>query len=1075
MMRLILLARVSVLLCSLFLSAYAQDDTVWVRRYDGNGGLHDYAKAIALDNSGHVIVVGKTWSEQGNFDFLTLKYTSDGVLQWSETYDRGVGADDSAMSVSVSRQGDIFVGGISTSSGGNMDYLLIKYSPDGDTIWTRRYDAGDNDQLAEIATDIFGNVIVTGSSKGGNGYDYTTIKYSSAGSQLWLKRYNANGSRSDYAYALSVDREGNAYVTGSSSHRYNGSDYQTIGTVKYGSDGTLLWAKHHWSWEYVGSFGGLDVTSDYAGNVYVTGHEWSFSGYKKSNYVTLKYSSSGALVWTRSYNGPASGYDYGRKIVVDEAGNVYVTGESFSGSSYDIMTIEYNPVGTVVGSHRFDGPISDQDYASDMIRVGLDSVLVVGTSVGDGTSSDIVSILYDGQCKVYSTWPRRFNGEANLADRGAAAAADASGMYVAGSSDGGATFFDVVIIKYKVASSPPGAVAGTVSNSADGMPLADALVRLLDNSSEIGTDATDLAGAYLIPNIGAGVYYVEVSKSGFHAQMQSGVEVIAGQTTVVDFQLTPEPAETPYFVHLTDTHYGDHGARSKVKEIIDSICLWVPKPEFVIVTGDILTFGDISGEGSCPLPVWPWLCRFYDLSENDYSFAAADLQKFLSNGIPYYVCPGNHDYYELPGSSKSLAKYQARFGELAFESVSDNLRLLSVNSGQDAALSICPGASGLSADTIQWIADHLDALDGNPDNTTDESGFTKVLMMHHPVINFGLPPLPVPCVGWDVGTIATGKPDLMSICSQYAVDLVCTGHTHYARAYHGWMDNVWDFRLGYYHSFPLSTSDGTLFIQTSAATDGSYRKIEMFQDSLLVYQEASIKNNVKLILGGGSSWKSRKGDRDSIGCPARLHLYDRVGNHVGLNDTSGIDLEISGTVYSLQPAAVIPESDSLSWETSIEEISSFTDPAGFTFEIRGLAEGSAFLTFEKITTEGGHERAYYDSVMVTGSSVGRLHVLGDSIDYSIYFDDDGDGVVDRVVQPDEINFPDFMCGDADGDGSVTIADVVFLIDYIFRGGAAPQPVAAGDADCSGSINIADCVYMINYIFSHGPQPCEVCK
>jgi immune inhibitor A len=66
-------------------------------------------------------------------------------------------------------------------------------------------------------------------------------------------------------------------------------------------------------------------------------------------------------------------------------------------------------------------------------------------------------------------------------------------------------------------------------------------------------------------------------------------------------------------------------------------------------------------------------------------------------------------------------------------------------------------------------------------------------------------------------------------------------------------------------------------------------------------------------------------------------------------------------------------------------------------------------------------------------------------------------------------------GDVDGDGSITIADVVFLIDYIFRGGPAPQPLSLGDVDCSGSINIADVVYLINYIFGHGSAPCAECK
>jgi immune inhibitor A len=63
-------------------------------------------------------------------------------------------------------------------------------------------------------------------------------------------------------------------------------------------------------------------------------------------------------------------------------------------------------------------------------------------------------------------------------------------------------------------------------------------------------------------------------------------------------------------------------------------------------------------------------------------------------------------------------------------------------------------------------------------------------------------------------------------------------------------------------------------------------------------------------------------------------------------------------------------------------------------------------------------------------------------------------------------------GDADGDGSITVADAVFLIYYIFMGGAAPRPLSLGDVDCSGSINIADVVYLINYIFSGGSAPCS---
>ncbi len=69
-------------------------------------------------------------------------------------------------------------------------------------------------------------------------------------------------------------------------------------------------------------------------------------------------------------------------------------------------------------------------------------------------------------------------------------------------------------------------------------------------------------------------------------------------------------------------------------------------------------------------------------------------------------------------------------------------------------------------------------------------------------------------------------------------------------------------------------------------------------------------------------------------------------------------------------------------------------------------------------------------------------------------------------------FKTLVPGDADGNGVVTISDVVFLINYIFAGGAAPNPLDAGDANCSGGINISDAVYLIQYIFGGGAAPCE---
>jgi hypothetical protein len=61
-------------------------------------------------------------------------------------------------------------------------------------------------------------------------------------------------------------------------------------------------------------------------------------------------------------------------------------------------------------------------------------------------------------------------------------------------------------------------------------------------------------------------------------------------------------------------------------------------------------------------------------------------------------------------------------------------------------------------------------------------------------------------------------------------------------------------------------------------------------------------------------------------------------------------------------------------------------------------------------------------------------------------------------------------GDANGDGSVDLGDAVYILNYLFKGDAAPDPLDAGDANCDGIVDIADVVYLLNYLFKGGDPP-----
>ena len=61
-------------------------------------------------------------------------------------------------------------------------------------------------------------------------------------------------------------------------------------------------------------------------------------------------------------------------------------------------------------------------------------------------------------------------------------------------------------------------------------------------------------------------------------------------------------------------------------------------------------------------------------------------------------------------------------------------------------------------------------------------------------------------------------------------------------------------------------------------------------------------------------------------------------------------------------------------------------------------------------------------------------------------------------------------------GTITTADVIWLVNFVFRGLAAPLPCTAnGDIHCSGSVTSADIIYLVGHIFKGQAPPCDICN
>lgn len=327
-------------------------------------------------------------------------------------YHNSANSEDYGMASAIDGAGNLYFTGSATNATGVGAIFLSKVTPSGTKLWTRTYTGGgggpDYGWLVEV--DPAGNVLVAGESVGiGTGYDLTTLKYDPAGNLLWAQRYDGPGHGEDGVFAgrsLGVDSLGNVVVGG---YSYGaGTDYDWL-VVKYSPGGTLLWEER-----INGPANSSDacwgLALDGAGNIYAGGDVYDVS----RDILIVKYDPNGSVLWKDQYDGPGGGgttggQDWFYQVDVDSSGNVALAGTSDGiGTREDYVTIAYDADGAQLFAEHYDGPASLTEFAFSVAISDAGFVATTGYS-NNGSDADAATVLYDLQGNLL--WAHRYQHE----------------------------------------------------------------------------------------------------------------------------------------------------------------------------------------------------------------------------------------------------------------------------------------------------------------------------------------------------------------------------------------------------------------------------------------------------------------------------------------------------------------------------------------------------------------------------------------------------------------------------------------------------------------------------------------
>uniref|UniRef100_A0A7C6EA44 T9SS type A sorting domain-containing protein n=1 Tax=candidate division WOR-3 bacterium TaxID=2052148 RepID=A0A7C6EA44_UNCW3 len=245
------------------------------------------------------------------------------------------------------------------------DWLLVKCNEQGETLWTRAFDTGEEEYGIDASIDSEGNILATG-------YIYNSEKSNvGVGQGFSLAKYNADPKVCPtFLFLRSLD-----------DRCWRIDQELTALTIKYDSAGAIKWQRTE------PNKIGVGIVTDNEGNCYVAGSFFTGYGY---DFWLGKYDRNGETLWSRTFDFTI--FDIGYRSDIDNEGNLLLTGFCGDGYNFDCILIKCSPEGDTLWTQFFDRNLLD--YGVGVTADQANNIVVCGLT-GDTLNTDYLILKYD--------------------------------------------------------------------------------------------------------------------------------------------------------------------------------------------------------------------------------------------------------------------------------------------------------------------------------------------------------------------------------------------------------------------------------------------------------------------------------------------------------------------------------------------------------------------------------------------------------------------------------------------------------------------------------------------------------